>query len=231
MESINYILATKLFFLQIGYSLIGLFILFLLFEVVPLIWGAKNTIRKNLLDFLKYQVGRGIYAVCVGAFFVVCIHTLGLNIGFVDLTHLSHFSQALIIYFFVEFVIYLAHMLSHKRNIPILTSSHRFHHTVTNDMEWVNSKKEHLLVIALFLLIFTSMFFVVFKSSGISHIMVTSAYLFFNSLSHYRVPFTIPYLDQIFLFPKDHLTHHTVRRSGPYGVTMSLFDTIFNTRS
>lgn len=210
--------------------MMGVLFLFVIFEILPLLFGAKSTIQKNFKDFLLYQVGRGTYAVLVGGIFVYIYFHYHLNIGFIDISNLPHISQAIIIYFFAELCIYFAHMSAHVYNTPIIAKAHRFHHTVKSDLEWVNAKKEHLVVIALFMFVFTSMCYIIFKSSGIAHLLVTSTYLFLNSFSHYHKPFSIPYLDYIFLFPKDHLRHHTERISGPYGVTLSLFDTLFNTR-
>ncbi len=220
-----------IFITQIIFLILWIIFLFLIFECIPLLFGAKNTIKKNFHDFLIYQLVRGLYTVTVGAIFVFCIFQFNVNKGLVNISHLSHISQAIIIYFFSELVIYLAHMYAHKRKIPIITKAHQFHHTITNDMEWVNSRKEHLIIITLFMLIFTIFCFVVFNSSNISHIFVTTTYLLLNSFSHYRKPITIKYLNQIFLFPGEHIKHHTLYKNGPYGVTLSIFDTIFNTRN
>lgn len=206
--------------------------LFVVFEYIPLLfWNIPQKIKSNFKDFILYHIGRGVYSVMIG---FVCIYgyiKLGIFGQGIDIGHLTIVSQVILLYLCIEFVIYCSHMCAHKYKIPFLTRAHSFHHQTTSDMDWVNSKKEHFFVISLFVIIFTLFFFVIFNASSAAKTLTLGVYVFLNSLSHYRIRFSIPILDQIFLFPKDHYTHHTVRRSGPYGVTLSLFDTIFNTRN
>lgn len=203
--------------------------LFFIFEIIPLFFNKKNTIISNLKDFFNYQLVRGFYTIIFGFIVAALFFYTKINIGIFNITNLSTLSQVLILYFFIELTIYTAHLLSHKYKILLLSKSHMFHHTIKDNLEWVNARKEHYFVLSLFTFVFCLFFFVIFKSSNTSHAIVIFLYFLLNAFSHYRIPVTVPVLDQIFLFPKDHLTHHT-QRSGPYGVTLSLFDTIFNTR-
>ncbi len=222
----------RLYLVQFGFAfLLVVGFLFVLFEIVPLLFGARIRIRENWRDFIRYQVGSSVYITTMMVPFILLIfYLLHLQQTLFNITHYSLFSQVLILYFCAELTIYGAHMAAHKYRVPILSKAHAFHHTITTDMDWVNSRKEHLFVISLFATVYCLFFFVVFKSSNLSHLVVTSLYVFFNAFSHFRIPFTLQYFDQVFLFPKDHLKHHT-RLGGPYGVTLSLFDTIFNTRA
>lgn len=229
MTNSIFLIIFKSTILQLISLSIILFLLFIIFEIIPLFFGIKNTIKSNLTDFIKYQVIRGIYTISLGIFFIVLFFYIKINFGLINITNFSTFSQVIILYFCSEFIIYIAHLLAHKYKIPILSKAHSFHHTLTTNMEWVNSRKEHYFVLTLFTFIFCLFFFVIFKSSNISHSIVIALYFLLNAFSHYRIPMSIPVLDQILLFPKDHLRHHT-ERSGPYGVTLSLFDSIFNTR-
>lgn len=215
---------------QILLTCIMSIVLFFAFETLPSILGIQAKYKKNFKDFLRFQLLRGLYATVLGFSFIYVFIQIGIFGGFISIYGLSTFEQVVVQYFIIELCIYTAHLLAHKYNLPLITRAHGFHHETKEDMDWVNSKKEHLLVIGLFVLIFMSVFFVLFKSSNISHVIVILCYTFLNALTHYRIHFTIPILDFIFLFPKDHYNHHTIRRSGPYGVTLSIFDTIFNTR-
>lgn len=215
---------------QFWYVCLVVCALLFLFEIVlPPLFGVQARIRENMHDFLYYQFGRSIFALVFGILIVTGYFFLDIRMGLVDITHLSLLSQVIILLFCSELCIYVAHMGAHKYRIPILSRAHAFHHTVTTDMDWTNSRKEHLFVLAFFMGVYTFFFFVVFQSSSASHVVTTTLYLVLNALSHYRVHFSWKYLDQIFLFPRDHFRHHT-ERSGPYGVALSLFDTIFDTR-
>jgi sterol desaturase/sphingolipid hydroxylase (fatty acid hydroxylase superfamily) len=203
--------------------------LFITFEIIPLFFSEKSTIVKNLPDLFKYHIYRGILIRIMGIIIIISFSLVPFKKNWVDISFFSLFSQVIILYFFVEFFIYLGHMLVHKYKIPILSKAHSFHHETKEDLQWVNSSKEHIFVIFLFLLIFSFIFYILFKSSDTAKILVSFVFLAFNAFSHYRLPISIPYLDQIFLFPKDHRRHH-MKYGGPYGVTLSLFDTLFNTR-
>jgi hypothetical protein len=213
---------------QLGFLFLNLLFCFFVFEIIPLFFGYKNTIKKNLNEFFKYQLLRGIYAFTLGAFVTVLIFKGGFNLGIFDITHLSILSQVIILYFCSEFLIYLAHMGAHKIKIPVLSNAHKFHHTVKEDLQWVNSRKEHLFSISLFVLVFCFFFFIFFKSSPTAHLICTHLFIFWLAFTHFKIPLILRPLGYIFLLPGDHVRHHT-KRSGPYGVTLSLFDTIFNT--
>lgn len=215
---------------QIGYVFLVAIGLLVFFEfILPLLFGIPHRLRKNFGEFVWFQVGRSLFALIFATAIILIFVVSDIPMGWISLMHLSLFSQVLILLFFSELVIYGAHLAAHKYPIPLLSRAHRFHHTVTTDMDWTNSRKEHLFVISLFMLVYCLFFFVVFRSSSIAHVITTSLYLFLNALSHYRVHFTFPVIDQVLLFPKDHYRHHT-ERSGPYGVALSIFDTIFATR-
>lgn len=214
---------------QLNGLIIITIILFILFELLPLYFGVKNTIKKNMSDLLTYQILRNIISIFLGGAILGLLFLTPLPRGLYDLTHFSTFSQVIILYFCIEFFVYLGHFLAHKFKIPLLSKAHGFHHQTTTNLQWVNSHKEHFLVIGLFLFFFCIFYFFVFRSSILSHTIVGALYLTLNAFSHFHKPVSIPFLDQIFLFPKDHLRHHT-KRGGPYGVTLSLFDTIFDTR-
>lgn len=202
---------------------------FVLFEIVPLAFGISSSIRRNLSDLIRFQLGRGMYAEGVGLVFLLLILYFHLYGGGIDLRQKTLILQVLIAYLSIDFVIYLAHFLVHKYRVPLLSEAHGFHHTVTSDMEWVNSRKEHVLVLGLFAAVFAFFFYIVYIVTPIVIPIVVAVFLLLNAFSHYRVPVSIPGLDHVFLFPKDHLRHHT-EISGPYGVTLSVFDTIFGTR-
>ena len=215
---------------QIGYVFLVVGGLLVFFEfVLPFFFGVSNRLRQNFREFLWFQVGRSLFALIFATAVILVLVLSDIPMGWISLLHFSVFSQVLILLFFSELVIYGAHLAAHRYQVPLLSRAHRFHHTVTTDMDWTNSRKEHLLVISLFMLVYCLFFFVVFRSSSAAHVITTSLYLFLNAFSHYRVHFTLPFVDQIFLFPKDHYRHHT-ERSGPYGVALSLFDTLFATR-
>ncbi len=203
--------------------------LFIIFELIPIYFNKENTIIKNLPDLITYQVFRNIISAFLGGFILMILLLTPLPRGIFDITHFSTFSQVIILYFCIEFFVYLGHLLAHKYKVPLFSKAHHFHHQTTYNLQWVNSHKEHFLVIGMFLFFFCMFYFIVFISSNLSHTIVGALYLTLNAFSHFHIPISIPILDQIFLFPKDHLRHHT-ERSGPYGVTLSLFDTIFNTR-
>ncbi len=221
--------AFQIFTIQFSKLLLILIILFIIFEVIPLLLNKENTIKKNFTDLIRYQLLRSVFGIFVGGGLLLLLLLTPIKKGLIDITIFSTFSQVIILYFCIELVVYCAHMLSHKYKIVLLSKSHAFHHEIKDDLQWVNSRKEHLLIIGFFVTVFVIFNFVIFKSSNLSHSIVSAAYLSLNALSHFHIPFSVKFLDQIFLFPKDHLIHHT-KRSGPYGVTLSLFDTIFNTR-
>ncbi len=221
---------TKLYLVQLWSVFLVVAALFFLFEfVVPFIFGIQSKVRENWRDFLRYQFGRSVFSLTTAFVIMAFFYGTNMRMGIVNITQFSLFSQVVILFFCSELVIYIAHMTAHRYHVPLLTKAHRFHHSITTDMDWVNSRKEHLFVIGLFMFVYCFFFFVIFRSSSASHIITTSLYISLNALSHFRTLFSMKYFDQVFLFPKDHSRHH-MRRGGPYGVTLSLFDTIFDTR-
>lgn len=205
-------------------------VFFFLFEILPLFFGVQSTIRKNLPDLFRFQVLRHIYVQAVGGLFFFLVVYFHLHGGALDITGHPLWVQVIVTYLCIDFVIYFAHYMVHNYRVPLFSKAHRFHHTIHDDLQWVNSRKEHTLVLALFAFVFVFVQYVVFKASPWVVPINVFLFLLFNAFSHYHVPITVPVLDQIFLFPKHHKNHH-VQRSGPYGVTLSLFDTIFGTRS
>lgn len=222
-------LILDLYILQLKIAITVVTLLFFVFEVIPGIFGIKSKIKENFRDFLKYQVGIGIYAVTVWFLLVIAIYSLNFDVGFFDISSLPIIIQTTVLFVCSEFFIYLFHFCAHKYKIPFLSKAHHFHHSVTTDMDWVNGRKEHLFVITLFMAVFAVVFLIIFKSSNQAHVLTTTTYIFLNAFSHYRIPVTVFGFDKIFLFPKHHFQHHT-SNSGPYGVTLSIFDTIFGTR-
>ena len=206
--------------------------LFLLFSFVFFEIILKSLLRNreapifSFKDLLLFQLLGPSINLIFGLIFTVVIFLTNLNLGLFNISSLHILFQIIILYLSVEFIIFLAHRLSHKKNFLGLYQYHKYHHSITKNMDWVNSRKESLIVSSLFVIVFCLVFYVLFKSSQMSNIVVVVLYLFLNNLSHYRYPFSIKYLDKIFLFPKEHQIHH-LNNSGPYGVTLSLFDTIF----
>lgn len=210
--------------------LLSLIFFVIVFEIIPIVMGKGNTLRKNIPDFFKYHIGRKLFAVLVFNFILIILYTTPIKKGLLDLTSFSIASQTIILYFFVEFFIYMFHQIIHNSKIPLFSKAHNnYHHKITNDFQWVSARKEHMLIIASFVGIASVIFIIIFKSSPYAQIAMISIFLFLNALSHFRIPFSVKLLDQVFLFPKDHLRHHT-KRGGPYGLTTTIFDTIFNTR-
>lgn len=205
-------------------------VFFVIFEIAPTFFGVPSTIKKNLPDFFRFQVLRHIYVQAVGAAFLFLVVYFHLHGGALDIRAHALWLQVVVSYLCIDFVIYFAHYMVHNYRVPLFSKAHRFHHTVTDDLQWVNSRKEHVLVLALFAFVFVFVLYVVFRADPVVVPIDIFLFLLFNAFSHYHLPITVPYLDQIFLFPKHHKNHHT-QRSGPYGVTLSLFDTIFGTRS
>jgi sterol desaturase/sphingolipid hydroxylase (fatty acid hydroxylase superfamily) len=218
------LVAAQIFhFLLVSVGLIALF------EFVPLLLMRRNTLVRNFPDFFRFHLARGAALIMIGTAFPFLYYALGLRHGLVEMRHLPLIVQVIVLYLCAEFCIYWSHRIAHRRKLPLLSKAHRFHHEIVEDLEWVNGKKEHFLVLSLFAAIFSIVFFVLFEASSLARSLTLGLYLVLNALSHFGVPFRIPYVDHIFLFPADHRRHHTAR-SGPYGVTLSLFDTIFDTR-
>lgn len=224
MEYLKQILVVQIFFL-VSVNLLA----FVCFELVPLLWKKKQRISENFKDLVIYQFGMSVVSLIFGFIIIFFLKFFKFDVGFVNLLELPLILQIFIIYIVSEFFIYLAHMGAHKWRIPVVTNAHKFHHRVTFDMEWVNSKKENPFIVFLFVLVFCTVFYVFFQTSTLAKILSVNIFIFLQALSHYREKISIPYLDMFFLFPKDHFRHHT-ERSGPYGVTLSIFDTIFGTR-
>lgn len=218
-----------LYILQLKIAVTVACLLFLVFEIIPTFFGAQSKIKENVGDFLKYQIGIGIYAVTVWFFLAVIIYSLNFDIGIFGINSLPIIVQVTLLFVCSEFFIYLFHLCAHKYKIPILSKAHWFHHLVTTDMDWVNGRKEHPYIIALFMAVFVFIFIVIFESTYQAQIVTVTMYILLNAFSHYRIPVTVFGFDKIFLFPKHHFQHHT-EHGGPYGVTLSVFDTIFNTR-
>lgn len=209
--------------------LVALF--FVAFEIVPLVWNVKSTIRKNLPDLGKYQLLLGAYVQIAGLVILAVLIYLKVPFGNIDIRELPIIAQVIITYLCIDFFIYIAHFLVHRYRIPLLSRAHGYHHSITTDLQWVNSRKEHPIILALFASVFVLFLYVVFKVSPATSIIVISLGLFLNAFSHFHIPFAIPYLDKFFLFPREHHQHHTIRDSGPYGVTLTIFDTLFGTRN
>jgi hypothetical protein len=170
-----------------------------------------------------------IFSILFGALISVAFFTLHLNLGIFDIRGLSIFAQIFLVYMLAEFMIYASHLGAHKLKIPLVSKSHLFHHTITHDVQWVNSKKEHPFIIFLFILVFCFVFYTVFNTAPIVKILTVNIFIFLQALSHFRIPIGSKHLGWFFLLPKDHHRHHQ-NRTGPYGVSLSIFDTIFKTR-
>lgn len=217
-------------FLQISILIFINFIAFLAFEIIPILLKKENTIPKNFNDLITYQFGMSIFSILFGAIIFIIFKQLNLVVGLMNISNLSILIQTLIVYLVAEFLIYLSHLGAHKWKIPLVSKSHMFHHKTTTDLQWVNSKKEHPFIIFLFILVFCFVFYTLFQTDNIVKILCVNIFIFLQALSHFRIPVTIKYLDFFFLFPKDHHKHHQ-QRTGPYGVTLAIFDNIFKTNS
>lgn len=226
MELYTYFIS---FFESLKYIIILTCFLFFLFEILPLLFGAKNTIRKNLHDLFVYNLARVVIVHSMGIGIILLLFLVPVEKQIIDLTHFSTLSQSVILYFCIELLIYGGHRAAHRYKVPFITKAHGFHHKIKDNLQWVNSKKESLIVIFLFLVVFCFFYYIAFKTNSLAKIIVAVSYLTLNSFSHFHTPFTIPYLNYIFLFPKEHKEHH-IQFGGPYGVSLSLFDTLFNTR-
>jgi len=215
--------------IQIFYLILVNTIAFICFELVPLLTKKSNTISRNFNELITYQFGMSILSLIFGFLIFSILKVSNFDIGLIDISSIPSYLQIFTIYMVAEFLIFLSHLSAHKLRIPIISKSHMFHHKITDNMEWVNSKKEHPFIIFLFILVFCFVFYVLFRTDMISKILAVNIFIFLQALSHYSGKFTVPYIDKFFLFPKDHYNHHT-KRSGPYGVTLSIYDTIFKTR-
>lgn len=204
-------------------------LLYLFFEILPVAIGRKSAVRKNLSAFVRFHIVRGGFVVAIGAALPFIFYVFGVRAGAFDLRSLPLYLEIVILFLAAEFFIYWLHRMAHRRRLPFISNAHRFHHQVRADLEWVNSKQEHFLVLALFALVFGTLFFVIFTTTKEARTVTAGLYLVLNAFSHYSAPISVPYLDHFFLFPKDHRRHHT-ERTGPYGITLSIFDTIFGTR-
>ncbi len=213
--------------LQFGFLFLQLFFLTVLFELIPFIFKRNGTFQ--IKDFFNFQVLRGAYTASLIIFLLFVFLYFQIPLGFISLEHLPFLVQGIIIYLIIDAIIYFCHLSAHKYRIPFISKAHKFHHSVTHDMDWTNARKEHYLILTLFTMIFFIVLFMVFQTTVAVRLFVISAYLTLLSFSHFRIPVSVPYLDKFFLFPKDHLRHHT-ERSGPYGTSLSIFDTIFKTR-
>jgi hypothetical protein len=216
--------------IQLAFLLIVNSIAFLFFEILPILYGEREKISDNFKDLLLYQFGMSVLSLIFGILIYMTLHYFGLDLGFLNISSTSVYIQVPFVYLFAEFFIYLSHLGAHKLRIPLISKYHKFHHKITNDMDWVNSKKEHPVVIFLFVLVFSIVFYVFFRTDFLTKVLVVNIFIFLQAISHYRYHFSLFYFDKFFLFPKDHFDHHT-KRSGPYGVTLSIFDTIFGTRN
>lgn len=203
--------------------------LFVIFEIIPILFLKQNTIYLNIKEFFQHQFLRGFFCTIIFLVYFYIFHIFQLPMHKFDITHLPLLVQYIITYLLIDLVLYSSHFFSHHHKIIFISKAHKFHHTVTSNLQWVNARKESYGLLALYVFVFFFFYHILFNSAGYSHIMVTATYITLLSFSHFRIPFTIPYLDKVFLFPKDHLRHHT-DRSGPYGTSLSLFDTIFGTR-
>lgn len=224
MEQIFQIMA-----LQISVLILINFIAFLLFEIVPIILKKGNTISKNFNDLLSFQFGMSIFSIIFGTIILVAFYKFGFVTEIINIKNLPILLQVIIVYLTAEFFIYISHLSAHKFRIPLVSKSHYFHHSVTDDVQWVNSKKEHPFIIFLFILVFNFVFYAIFATDTIVKILCVNIFIFLQALSHFRIPIKIKYLDKIFLFPHDHHKHHQ-NRTGPYGVSLIIFDTIFDTK-
>jgi sterol desaturase/sphingolipid hydroxylase (fatty acid hydroxylase superfamily) len=220
---INLLLIQSFFLISV--NLIG----FACFEIIPIFLKKQHKISENFPDLMVYQFGMSILSLIFGLAIIFLFKVLKLDIGIINISQFPLFLQVFIIYLVSEFFIYLAHFGAHKWLVPLVSSAHRFHHRVTYNMEWVNSKKENPFIIFLFVLVFCIVFYIFFQTLALAKVLSVNIFIFLQALSHYREKISIPYLDKFFLFPSDHFRHHT-ERTGPYGVTLSIYDTIFGTR-
>jgi sterol desaturase/sphingolipid hydroxylase (fatty acid hydroxylase superfamily) len=202
---------------------------FLLFEILPIVLKKGNTIKHNIKDLFIFQFGMSFLSLIFGFLIYKTIIFFGLNFGLINISSAPIFVQVVIIYLISEFCIYLAHRFAHTLDIPVISKAHLFHHQITTDLQWVNSRREHPVVVFLFSLVFCVNLYILFKVNWLTTLAVVNVFVLLESFSHFRVPIYLKYLDKFFLFPKDHRAHHE-KVGGPYGVTLSVFDTIFKTR-
>lgn len=203
----------------------------ILFEfVLPRFFGKREKVFANSKDFFIYTVGLTLFNLVLGFFVVKGLNEIGYTKSLSDISHMNLILQIIIMSIFLDFLTYTLHYLVHRYNIPVLSKAHSFHHRITDDMDWVNARKESIIIMILFTVLSTFVLRTLFESSPIAVSIVVNLFLILSLFSHYRIHISIPYLDYIFLFPKDHFKHHTIRGSGPYGLHLTIFDTIFNTK-
>lgn len=203
---------------------------FLLFEILPISLKKENTISKNFKDLIIYQFGMSFLSLLFGIVIYLLFLKFNFIKGYFDITDLNIFLQIFVVYLMSEFIIYMFHLVAHKWKIPLISKSHLFHHMVTEDLQWVNSKKEHPFIVFLFVLVFCFVFYTIFKTDFLVKIICINTFVFLQALSHFRIPFTVKYLEWFFLLPESHHKHHK-QRGGPYGVSLSIFDNIFGTNN
>ena len=153
---------------------------FVFFEIFPLILKKENTIAKNFNDLLLYQFGMSIFSIVFGVLIFFGFYKVGLVKEFINLRDLPLFVQVVIVYLTAEFFIYASHLSAHKLKIPLVTKSHYFHHTVTDDLQWVNSKKEHPFIIFLFILVFNFVFYTIFGTSTLVKVLCVNIFIFLH---------------------------------------------------
>ena len=220
---------TNLLWIQFSFLMLTNLLAFICFEITPIVLGKQQKISENFLDLIVYQFGMSIVSLFFGIIILVFMKATNFDLQILDIRSLPTIIQVSIVYLVSEFFIYLAHMGAHKWKIPLVSNAHKFHHRVTDNMEWVNSKKENPFIVFLFVLVFCLVFYIIFHTGTLTKLLSINIFIFLQALSHYREKFSLPILNKFFLFPKDHFRHHT-ERSGPYGVTLSIYDTIFSTR-
>src|SRR6185503_1996295 len=88
-------------------------ILFLVFEIVPLFFGFRNTIKKNIRDFFEFQLVRLFFINITYYLFVVSFTLLNIKKGIIDISGLSIFYQIIILHLCLDFFGYLLHILIH----------------------------------------------------------------------------------------------------------------------
>lgn len=211
--------------LILGIVTVGVFI----YEIIPYLFGVKSEIKRNVKDIF-YTIGISVYTTVFGILLIFIYTKFDLPKGLIQIDHVPLYLQVAIIVISTDFFTYIFHRTVHKRYIPIFSKAHMFHHEISKNMDWANGRREHIYIMSAITVFSSIVFYFLYSGDPIANLLAFHVLLFLALFSHYRVLISIPVLDKVLLFPKDHYKHHNVYESGPYGIHTSLFDTIFGTR-
>jgi sterol desaturase/sphingolipid hydroxylase (fatty acid hydroxylase superfamily) len=225
-----------LFHTNLGRSIIGLGVLFVLFTVMESLWPEDRSqpkVRPGYLTDILYflllvPIARFIGTIAIVIGFVIVVHILPQQYGLLDIKGQPLWLQGIEILLLGDFLGYWAHRAFHK--VPVLWPYHAIHHS-SEKLDWLAAARVHPVdSFVTKVLVSVPFFFIGFSPSAVTgYVLFLTIYPIYL---HANLSWGYGPLRYVISSPAFHRWHHTAEEEGldkNLAGLFPLFDLVFGT--